>query len=84
MGIAKRLLETLAATADIERFGEWKGKLEDALEELDGKRSKNEVGRAEYEKQKKDLQGKLDKATDLLKQSQERLESAKDKKRSLL
>lgn len=62
MGIATQLLQTLGATADIERFGEWKGKLEDALGELEGKYHKKKTTKAQYQKQKKELKERLKKA----------------------
>lgn len=80
MGIAKQILEIIAATADIERFGEWKGKLEDALEELKTKK----ISKKNYEKQKKTLKDKLKKATELLEKSKDRLEKAKKQERGLL
>lgn len=62
MGIAKQILEVLAATADIERFGEWKGRLEDALKELEEKYKKKKMTQAEYQKQKTELKERLKKA----------------------
>lgn len=61
MGIATQILETLGATADIERFGEWKGKLEDALKELEEK-YKKKMDKAEYQKKKSELKERLKKA----------------------
>lgn len=62
MDIAKQILEVLAATADIERFGGWKGKLEDALKELEEKYKKKKIGKAEYQKRRLELKERLKKA----------------------
>jgi len=81
--IAKQILEALASTADIERFGEWKGQLEDALKELERNYLKKVLKRSEYNKQKKILKDKLKKAAELLEKSQDRLEHGKRQERGL-
>lgn len=59
MGLIKGFLDILAATADIERFGEWKGKLEDALGELEKRYKGEKLTKEEYEEERADLEEQL-------------------------
>ena len=78
MGIIKWFIDTclgsLGATADIQRFSEWKNKLEEALKDLEAKYKKKKITKANYKKQKDILNEKLKKAEELLKKSRERLD----------
>lgn len=78
MGIYKAVVEgflgPIASTVDIQRFGKWKNELEDALEELEKKYKGKKVTKKEYIKRKVILKGKLKKAKELIKKSEERFE----------
>jgi len=78
MGIYKSIVEgflgPIASTADIQRFGKWKNELEDALEELENSYKRKKITKSEYTKRKTILKGKLKKAKELIKKSEERFE----------
>lgn len=65
---------TLGATADIQRFTEWKSKLEEALKELESEYKKKKISKNNYQKEKAILQQKLKKADELLEKSRQRLD----------
>ena len=66
-------LGSLGATADIQRFSEWKNKLEESLKDLEAKHKKKKISKKEYQKQKAILEEKLKKANELLEKSGDRL-----------
>lgn len=70
----KRFLGSLATIADIQRFGEWKEKLEDALEELEKTHKGKKMTKKEYLNRKKILKEKLKKAEELVEKSEKRKE----------
>lgn len=76
-GFAKRFLQFLGSTSDVQRFGEWKNNLEDALKELEKGYKKKKISKKAYLQQKAILEERLKKAGELIRKSQESLEKAK-------
>ncbi|MBU4501465.1 MAG: hypothetical protein KKA79_02655 [Nanoarchaeota archaeon] len=58
-GFAKRFLQFLGSTADLQRFGKWKNDLEDALEQLEKRYKGKKISQETYKKEKADINKKL-------------------------